>query len=668
MIEVECRPDGLQFKKPVLVKLKLPAPLPPGTLVPVTIAHETIVGMVSRSGNELRFAVEHFSSYTITWDAIRDAIDSWNMRSDFTDVRSDPQSSQHFVAFWDFKPSAVLNGDPVFSFKGMADSDSRRAAFQYALRQAILQDRLPVTPTDQSAQAAIGSVQTFFDLLGKESTATDVARAAAKQPVIRLSASYQKVLEAYSRELSKGGMDVTLRAAHLRLLDHLKDIVDKAGLVSAAGNVVINIGKDVYTALYIRSLTEEVVDSRVEILRSNLRGNKDVPPEVTEWLEEVVKEIAQERADLWMSIGKQLQEGAVQETILPLAGLVNTVGPFLSAGWDKVASKFALPIGAAIETVKTLSKIDDFGWMIGQTTAAATLAYDYLPNAPSEATGVAPSEKAVAPEVLQMRAYLLYFCYDAYAQAYEGDLIDHAVRWFIGSLQSLAGLVPTWKERLAELRTQRDLCSEKYTAAAQMLEAPKTQIVGETQKPTKQAGGKIRLETKEISLGKLSSDVVIPQLIISADGRRVAYVARRGERYVVVVDGVEGKPYRLIKYVDVCFSSDSKRVAYAAWRDPMDVVVVDGVEGKPYHSIGQESLCFSRDGKRLAYVGWENNDRDLVIVDGVEGKFYGIKWGSLQFSPDSKRVAYVAGKGVVVDDVVGKRYDAIHGLQFSPNS
>jgi hypothetical protein len=58
----------------------------------------------------------------------------------------------------------------------------------------------------------------------------------------------------------------------------------------------------------------------------------------------------------------------------------------------------------------------------------------------------------------------------------------------------------------------------------------------------------------------------------------VAYEAKRGKKWLVVVDGEESKEYDEIWRLR--FSPDSKRVAYVAVRGGKMLVVVDREEGK----------------------------------------------------------------------------------------
>jgi hypothetical protein len=112
---------------------------------------------------------------------------------------------------------------------------------------------------------------------------------------------------------------------------------------------------------------------------------------------------------------------------------------------------------------------------------------------------------------------------------------------------------------------------------------------------------------------------------------------------------------RLIAQVDLSFwiedtlkvSPDGKRVAYGARVGNKWFVVVDGKEKKQYDGIGKGSLIFSPDGKRVAY-GAEVGDKWFVVVDGKEEKQYDdpLFWagGRIVFdSPDG--LHYLAREG-----------------------
>jgi hypothetical protein len=161
---------------------------------------------------------------------------------------------------------------------------------------------------------------------------------------------------------------------------------------------------------------------------------------------------------------------------------------------------------------------------------------------------------------------------------------------------------------------------------------------------------KTKLAITEVSLGKLPANAVKYSMVISPDGRHIAYVVRHDNGKHVVVDGVEGKLYPDIPEVrlseagrpsEIRFSPDSKRVAYVASRDKQCFVVVGDVEGKPYEFIKVGGIIFSDDGKRIAYVA-RREEKEIVVVDGVEGKpFDYISDLSSLFTNDLKTVSYI---------------------------
>ena len=180
---------------------------------------------------------------------------------------------------------------------------------------------------------------------------------------------------------------------------------------------------------------------------------------------------------------------------------------------------------------------------------------------------------------------------------------------------------------------------------------------------------KTKLLTTEASFGKVSANMVRNTLVVSSDGKRVAYIVHRGNHWAVVADGKIGEPYQDILRGSLTFSPDSKRVAYTARRGGKWLSVVDGVEGRSHDVMGASGLVFSPDGKRMAYTA-RRGDKWLVVVDAVEGKPYDtIVKGSLLFSPDSKQVAYIAIRGgktlAVAGDAEGKPYDAINRAELT---
>lgn len=169
--------------------------------------------------------------------------------------------------------------------------------------------------------------------------------------------------------------------------------------------------------------------------------------------------------------------------------------------------------------------------------------------------------------------------------------------------------------------------------------------------------------------------------IFSPDSMRLAYIAMRGKKWHVVVDGKEGNGYDAIGewfwegFNYMIFSPDSKRIAYKAKRGDKWFVVVDGVEGEEYDAIGSplegHHIVFSPDGKRVGYKA-KRGDKSFIVIDGIKGKQYD-ECSNPSFSRDSWHVAYKARRGKkefsVIDGVEGEEYDYVWSIDwFTPDS
>ena len=176
-------------------------------------------------------------------------------------------------------------------------------------------------------------------------------------------------------------------------------------------------------------------------------------------------------------------------------------------------------------------------------------------------------------------------------------------------------------------------------------------------------------------------DRVLEGPVFSPNCERVAYVALRDGKMLVVVDGKEGPKYDAVQDYTLVFSPDSKRVAYTAVKEDHQrmFLVLDAQEGKEYvGGIGKTTVAFSPDSKRVAFAAADRDHRWFMVMDGTpEAKHDYIR--RPVFSPDSKRLAYVATERlrqegersfVVVDGRSGRDYDEIGVLttSFSPDS
>jgi Tol biopolymer transport system component len=173
-----------------------------------------------------------------------------------------------------------------------------------------------------------------------------------------------------------------------------------------------------------------------------------------------------------------------------------------------------------------------------------------------------------------------------------------------------------------------------------------------------------KLVVKETVIGRLEAKLT-QSYALSPDFNRVAVLNKKGEKYAVTLDGVEGKEYEWVIKNSVTFSADSKRLGFIAQQGDKVFAVVDGKEGKPYREIANTELLFAAAGGRYAYFAKNKPaDKFLLVIDEQEGKEFD-KVGNLSFSPDGKRVAYIAETGgkqfAVIDGAVGaeKTFDRV---------
>lgn len=161
-------------------------------------------------------------------------------------------------------------------------------------------------------------------------------------------------------------------------------------------------------------------------------------------------------------------------------------------------------------------------------------------------------------------------------------------------------------------------------------------------------------------------------LRVSPNAARVAYIERaRGTGHpgvVMVVDGEAERMYDTIWEDSVAFSPDSRRMAYVAELNRKWVMVVDGMEGKRYDRIGYP--LFSPDSAHVMYPA-RIEDKWMVVLDGAEGELFD-NVGDLTFSPDSRHIAFKGKikyqwKAVVDGEVQEGSYDDIDDFVFSPD-
>jgi hypothetical protein len=145
---------------------------------------------------------------------------------------------------------------------------------------------------------------------------------------------------------------------------------------------------------------------------------------------------------------------------------------------------------------------------------------------------------------------------------------------------------------------------------------------------------------------------------------RHAYAALREPHWVAVVDGDEGPGYRRI---DELRLSRDDRLAYVATKDGRQLVVVDGKPISTHQNVPRGSLTFADDG-RLAWVGRDADGRARMYIDGTAGPAFDDVEPPV-FASQGSRWGYIATRGerslVVIDGRESIGYDWAGDLVLS---
>ena len=172
----------------------------------------------------------------------------------------------------------------------------------------------------------------------------------------------------------------------------------------------------------------------------------------------------------------------------------------------------------------------------------------------------------------------------------------------------------------------------------------------------------------------------VKHLAMSADGLHLAFAARTGAEWFVVLDGEAQEKFDGIG--EIKFSPNGERLAYKAMRYkkgflkkvPKSCVVLDGLCSDFYEGIGRTGFNFSADSKRFAYSAI-NEQHSFGVIDGRETiRYDGIGAHTPFFSPEDRHCVLVASVvkklSVLIDEEPGPIYKSIvmrdgGGVRFS---
>jgi WD40 repeat protein len=180
-------------------------------------------------------------------------------------------------------------------------------------------------------------------------------------------------------------------------------------------------------------------------------------------------------------------------------------------------------------------------------------------------------------------------------------------------------------------------------------------------------------EVRESSMGKIGAYDAVKVVVLSGDGRHVAFIGVRGNQQIVVRDGVESAPWHWVVPSSLVLGMDGLRCGYVVQNAANSVAVVDGIALPACNAIGANRIALTRTGKRYAYASQLGPGEGAQLVfDGVSGPIYDAV-DSPVFSADGAHLAYRATKGkqqfVVLDGQPQKMVDQISDatMVFSPD-
>lgn len=125
----------------------------------------------------------------------------------------------------------------------------------------------------------------------------------------------------------------------------------------------------------------------------------------------------------------------------------------------------------------------------------------------------------------------------------------------------------------------------------------------------------------------------------SPNGERCAYLAIKGKKFHVVVDGKEHRPWEGAASKSFTWSPDSQHFAYAVGEQGQQAVVLDGQPGKWYKGVA--GIVFSGDGQHMVHHA-NKDGKSLVVLDRVEQGLY-EKSGDFQLDHTGKTLIFFSG-------------------------
>jgi len=145
---------------------------------------------------------------------------------------------------------------------------------------------------------------------------------------------------------------------------------------------------------------------------------------------------------------------------------------------------------------------------------------------------------------------------------------------------------------------------------------------------------------------------IVEQVLIGPTGKHTAVVGKRAGKWVIDVDRVRGNGHD--ETLHGCFfSPDGEHITCVADKGQRQLVVTDGIEGSRYDSV--TDLHFIAGGSHVVHLARRNN-KSLAVLDGAES----VEYDALMMAPAQED----GSSPVAVDPTKPLRFLAIRSGEY----
>src|SRR5437762_3849001 len=131
----------------------------------------------------------------------------------------------------------------------------------------------------------------------------------------------------------------------------------------------------------------------------------------------------------------------------------------------------------------------------------------------------------------------------------------------------------------------------------------------------------------EKPLCTLPDEIRPPEVVISPDQNRFAWITRDERAIFVVVDGKKHAGYDWIVQGAVAFTADSKHAVYAARKRNKALMVIDGRDGDFFDSV--DHWLTSQRGSEVGFSITHNGRAHAILGKTIGAPFDFVRWHAL---------------------------------------